>query len=40
VAYTTYPVPLPYMAFFTVLLYVACFIGFLIVYSVFVEWLT
>jgi hypothetical protein len=43
VAYTTYPVPLPYMAFFTVLLYVACSAGFLIVYSVlyfFVEWLT
>jgi hypothetical protein len=43
VAYTTYPVPLPYMAFFTVLLYVACSAGFLIVYSAlyfFVEWLT
>jgi hypothetical protein len=42
-AYTTYPVPLPYMAFFTVLLYVACSAGFLIVYSAlyfFVEWLT
>jgi hypothetical protein len=43
VAHTTYPVPLPYMAFFTVLLYVACSAGFLIVYSAlyfFVEWLT
>jgi hypothetical protein len=42
-AYTTYPVPLPYMAFFTALLYVACSVGLLIVYSVlylFVEWLT
>jgi hypothetical protein len=34
VAYSTYPVPLPYMAFFTTLLYVACSIGLLIVYSV------
>src|SRR5947209_2971361 len=43
VAYTTYPVPLPYMAFFTVLLYVACSAGFLVVYSAlyfFVEWVT
>jgi hypothetical protein len=34
VAYSTYPVPLPYMAFFTSLLYVACSVGLLIVYSV------
>jgi hypothetical protein len=34
VAYSTYPVPLPYMAFFTALLYVACSVGLLIVYSV------
>ena len=43
VAYTTYPVPLFYMAFFTGLLYVACSVGLLIGYSVlylFVEWLT
>jgi hypothetical protein len=41
--YRTYPVPLPYMAFFTALLYVACSVGLLIVYSVlyfFVELLT
>ena len=43
VAYSTYPVPLPYMAFFTALLYVGCSIGLLIVYSVlyfFVKLLT
>jgi hypothetical protein len=43
VAYSTYPVPLPYMAFFAVLLYVVFSVGFLIVYSVlyfFVEWLS
>jgi hypothetical protein len=34
VAYGTYPVPLPYMVFFTGLLYVACCVGFLSVYSV------
>ena len=42
VAYTTDPVPLSYMAFFTVMLYVAFSIGFLIAYSVpyfFVLWL-
>ena len=34
VAYGTYPVPLPYMVFFTGLLYVACCVGLLSVYSV------
>jgi hypothetical protein len=34
VAYGTYPVALPYMVFFTGLLYVACFIGLLGIYSV------
>jgi hypothetical protein len=28
VAYSTYPVPLPYMAFFSALLYVACSVAF------------
>jgi hypothetical protein len=39
----TYPVPLPYMAFFTALLYVACSFALLVVYSVlyfFVKLLT
>jgi hypothetical protein len=43
VAYSTYPVPLPYMAFFTVLLYVACCVALLTVHSVlyfFVKFLT
>ena len=43
VACSTYPVPLPYMAFFTMLLYVGFCVGFLTVYSVlyfFVEWLS
>src|SRR5262249_441225 len=31
-AYSTYPVPLPYMAFFTALLYVACSVALLVVY--------
>jgi len=42
-AYSTYPVPLPYMAFFTALLYVACSVALLVVYSVlyfFVKLLT
>ena len=34
VAYGTYPVPLPYMVFFTGLLYVVCCVGLLSVYSV------
>jgi hypothetical protein len=34
VAYGTYPVPLPYMVFFTGLLYIACCVGLLSVYSV------
>jgi hypothetical protein len=43
VAYSTYPVPLSYMAFFTALLYIVFSVGFLIVYSMlyfFVEWLS
>jgi hypothetical protein len=42
-ASSTYPVPLLYMTFFTALLYVACSVGLLIIYSVlyfFVKLLT
>jgi hypothetical protein len=41
--HSTYPVPLPYMVFFTALLYVARSVGLLIIYSVlyyFVKLLT